>query len=332
MNTVNKNRANDIPIDDGMYKGLQLVDIDTTIFNYIQLSIIPLLYQNGEAINVPLIYGNAERWNDVKINGYIRDARGMVQIPLIMMNRSSVEHNENIPYFKDITTMPSISMYSKKNRYERFSVINDIKPVYEIYNISVPDYVTITYNISMWTNFTEHMNKLLEQFQYASNRYWGDKKGYKFFTKVDSLDTTQEVNDGEVRMIKTEFTITVNGYILPTEYKNKLTINKELSSKKIITTVESKSALSENALNITKYTTKKQKNVIAEWLNNTTLAVNDINSLVPNNKFKIYINNIPIPISDTIYVYNESENKLIFTLQNHTINETDTIFVNGIFI
>ena len=39
----------------------------------------------------------------------------------------------------------------------------------------------------IWTNFTEHMNKIVEQFQYT-DEYWGDKKKYKFRVRIDSFD------------------------------------------------------------------------------------------------------------------------------------------------
>lgn len=323
MSIDKKNRSNDLPQDGMSYKGFELIDIDTTIFNYIQESIIPKLYQNGELINIPVIYGNAERWADVRKNGHVRDERGTVQAPLIVFKRGSIERSDSIPYFKDGTVMPSIALYSRKNRYERFNIHNDIKPIYEIYNIAVPTYVTITYDVIALTSFTEHMNKILEQFQYASNRYWGNKDGYRFYSKIDSLDSVQEVNDSEARIIKTEFSITVNAFIIPTEHKNKLTIDRTYSSKKIIHTVES----ADTGFNI-----NKPKMVLASYVNDTTVSVNNIKNIAKDSKYRIYINNIPVPISDVQYIYNESSNELIFSLLNRSISLNDTVFVKGSFI
>jgi hypothetical protein len=81
--------------------------------------------------------------------------------------------------------------------------------------VSVPDYVTVSYEVMIWTSFTEHMNKIVEQFQYATDRYWGSEDGYKFRTRIDSFDNQQEVGEGSERVIRTSFTMTVNAYLLP---------------------------------------------------------------------------------------------------------------------
>ena len=43
--------------------------------------------------------------------------------------------------------------------------------------------LSISYEVIIWTDFTEHMNKIVEAFQYATDEYWGDKSGFKFRTK-----------------------------------------------------------------------------------------------------------------------------------------------------
>ena len=43
--------------------------------------------------------------------------------------------------------------------------MNGVQPNTQNYNITVPDYVSITYEVMVWTSFTEHMNKVVEQFQ-----------------------------------------------------------------------------------------------------------------------------------------------------------------------
>jgi hypothetical protein len=330
-NNLNKNRAADIPVAKDTYKGVALIDIDTSIFNYIKSNIIPTLYQNGNQIDLPVIYGNAERWSDVRINGYLRDSRGMIQIPLIMFTRNSIDQNESMPYFKDGDSGPALIKYSKTNRYTKFNIQNGVSPVYEFYNVSVPQYVTISYSIVVWTNYTEHMNQVLENFQYASNRYWGEDPVHKFFTRVDTLNTTQELTD-ESRNIRSEFTISVNAYILPNEYKNALTINKVLSSKKIITNEDTYSGNGAFILNENNNVIQKQKTVVGSYYSNNKIIINNINGVVSNPKYKVYINNIPIPINDVSTQYNDADKTLVFTLFSKIIYPTDTFFVNGIFI
>ena len=209
------NRANQLAVEPQYVKGVKLIDIDTVISEYMINTIIPDVEENSNTIKVPLIYGNAERWEGARKNGYLRDVRGKIQIPLIMFKRNSIERDSSMQHFKEKLTMPSYQKYSKTSRYEKFSLQVGAKPVYEVYNVRVPSYVTVTYEVMIWTSFTEHMNKIVEAFQYATDRYWGKEDGYKFRVRLESFDTQQEVGDGTERIIRTTFTMVANAYLLP---------------------------------------------------------------------------------------------------------------------
>jgi len=238
MDKKETNRANHIPIEPQYIKGVNLIDIDTTIADYMSDVIIPKLEEAGESVKVPLIYGNAERWKNARKDGYLRDVRGKIQIPLIMFKRNSIERDSSMQHFKEALSMPSYQKYSSKNRYEKFSLQTGARPVYEIYNVRVPSYVTVTYEVMIWTSFTEHMNKIVEAYQYATDRYWGKEDGYKFRVRVDSFDNQQEVGEGSERIIRTTFTMVVNAYLLPETYNEKPTVEKTFSKKRIVFGVE----------------------------------------------------------------------------------------------
>jgi len=232
------NRANQIPIEPQYIKGVNLIDIDTTIADYMSNTIIPTVEENGNVVNVPLIYGNAERWKNARKDGFLRDGRGTVQIPLIMFKRNSIERDSSIQHFKEALSIPSYQKYSAKNRYEKFSLQVGAKPVYEVYNVRVPSYVTVTYEVMIWTSFTEHMNKIVEAFQYATDRYWGKEDGFRFRVRVDSFDTQQEVGEGTERIIRTTFTMVVNAYLLPETFDKIPTVEKVFSKKRVIFSTE----------------------------------------------------------------------------------------------
>ena len=97
-----------------------------------------------------------------------------------MFKRNSVDRNDSMQHFREALTLPAYQVYSKGNRYERFSLQNGVKPVMELYNVAIPAYVDVTYEVMIWTSFTEHMNEIVEQFQYANDRYWGIENGFKF--------------------------------------------------------------------------------------------------------------------------------------------------------
>jgi hypothetical protein len=238
MEKKNINRANQIPIEPQYVKGVSLIDIDTTMAEYMSDVIIPTLEENGNVVKVPLIYGNAERWKNARKDGYLRDGRGKIQIPLVMFKRNSIDRDSSIQHFKEGLSMPSYQKYSPKNRYEKFSLQVGAKPVYEVYNVRVPSYVTVSYEVMIWSSFTEHMNKIVEAFQYATDRYWGKDDGYKFRVRVDSFDTQQEVGEGTERIIRTAFTMVVNAYLLPETFNEIPTVEKVFSKKRIVFGVE----------------------------------------------------------------------------------------------
>jgi hypothetical protein len=140
--------------------------------------------------------------------------------------------------FKDVNTLPAYKKYSQHNRYERFSLQSGASRPFEQYEVSVPDYVTVTYEVMIWTSFTEHMNAIVEQFQYATDRYWGKEDGFKFRTRIDSFDNQQEVGEGSERIIRTSFTMIVNAYLLPETYDEKPQVKKSFTPKKVVWGVE----------------------------------------------------------------------------------------------
>lgn len=238
MKNKETNRANQISISKEFTKGVQLIDIDTTIAEYMVDSIIPNVEENGNQVKVPLLYGNAERWSNARTKGYLRDSRGKIQLPLVMFKRNSIDRQDGMAQFKDVNTLPAYKKYSKKNRYERFSLQSGTSRATEQYEISVPDYVTVTYEVMIWTSFTEHMNSIVEQFQYATDRYWGTENGFKFRTRIDSFDNQQEVGEGSERVIRTSFTMVTNAYLLPETSDDKPTVKKSFTPKKVIWGVE----------------------------------------------------------------------------------------------
>jgi hypothetical protein len=94
--------------------------------------------------------------------------------------------------------------------------------IYEIIAIPFPQFFTATYEIVFWTNYTQHMNYLIETFlasQITPGKgfYLKTEKGYWFAATVDAglnaQDNFDDITDAE-RLIKYSFNITVRGYLL----------------------------------------------------------------------------------------------------------------------
>jgi hypothetical protein len=350
MERKETNRAKQLSVGKQYQKGVSLIDVDSTIAEYMADHIIPKLEEHGNTVKVPLVYGNAERWNTARKDGYLRDQRGRIQIPLIMFKRNSIERDEAMTHFKDVNRMPSYKLYSPTNRYDKFSILNSAKPTYEHYNVAMPSYVTVTYEVMIWASFTEHMNKLVEAFQYATDRYWGNENGYKFRTRIDSFDNQQEVGEGSERIIRTSFTMVVNAYLLPEVFDSKPTVKKAYSPKKIVFGIETDLTgnLFSNASTYNEYQDvinfiAIRGSQLAEVVNaNTVKLTNVILPLIPQeligtfdiqNWFRVYINGDYKSSSYYTFSYNSGLNEITFTFVNLSfdLDNMDEIAITGKF-
>ncbi len=350
MDKKETNRAKQIPIEKEFTKGIKLIDVDTTIANYMSTVVIPDVDENEIKIKVPLLYGNAERWNGARKNGYLRDQRGKIQIPLVMFKRNSIERNDIMANFQEVNKITTFKKYSPKNRYERFSLQNNVKPVNELYEINVPHYVTITYEVMIWTSYTEHMNKIVEAFQYATDRYWGTEDKYKFKVKIDSFDNQQEVGEGSERIIRTSFNMVANAYLLPESYNEKPVVKKSRSAKRIVWGVETD--LTGNPLiNPSLYNEYSQVidfvavrgSQMAEFVNATTVKLTNVKKpILPSeligvfdiiNWFRVYINGDFISPSLYTYSYNGYTNEITFTFTGlgFALDAADEVAITGKF-
>jgi ACT domain-containing protein len=205
--------------DDVKQFSLGLKDIDETIFYYFTKVIRPTVIQNGLKKEVPLLYGSPERWAAVQKDGFYRDKGGKIQAPLIMFKRDSVEKNRNYGNKLDANNPLNYGIFqksfSKKNMYDRFSLLNNRDEVKEYYAVIMPDFVDITYSCIIFTDYVEQMNKLVESINFASDSYWGDPEKFSFRAMIDSYAQTTELAAGSDRTVKTTFTIKLLGHIVP---------------------------------------------------------------------------------------------------------------------
>ena len=208
-----------VKADDVKNFSIGLKDIDETIFYYFNNVIKPSVLQNGVVKTVPIIYGSAERWSAVQKDGFYRDKNGKIQLPLIMVKRDSVEKNRQLGNKMDANNPNNFGVFekkfSRKNIYDRFSTLNNRVETKEYHGVVIPDYVNLTYSCIIFTEYIEQMNKIVESINYASDAYWGDPEKFNFRAMIDSYNTTTELNQGEDRSVKTDFSIKLLGHIVP---------------------------------------------------------------------------------------------------------------------
>jgi len=198
------------------------MDIDKTIFYYFDNVIKPIIKENGEIVKVPIIYSNPEKWAAIQKQGFIRDHKNKIMAPVIAFRRTSFSKDETIPVDKLNPMDPKLHMtfekrYSKENRYDKLTALKGITPKRELYSVAVPDYVNISYDFIVWTNFTDQMNEIIEKINWNEGSYWGEPGKFRFRATIDSFDDASEYED-TTRRIKTSFSLALRGYLLPDEY------------------------------------------------------------------------------------------------------------------
>lgn len=205
--------------DDPKQLSIGLQDIDEAIFYYFNNVIKPIIYQNGESISVPVMYGSPEAWSAVQKDGAFRDKNGKIQAPLIMIKRESIDKNRTLGNKIDANNPVHFGVfenkYTKKNVYSRFDLLQNRTPVKEYYGVIMPDFVNITYSCIIFTNYVVHMNKLIESINFASDSYWGQSEKFQFNTVIDQFTPTVEVTQGQDRVVKTTTSLKLLGHIIP---------------------------------------------------------------------------------------------------------------------
>jgi len=216
-----------------------LMDIDAAIMYYFNNVIKPTVLENDETVKVPLMYSNPERWNSIQKNGYLVDNKKQLIIPLIVFKRNSISKDENLSVDKIDPLNPKLfytfqKKYSKENRYDNFAVQQGLNKTKELYTVGVPDYVNLEYEFVVWTSYTEQMNKIIEKIIWSEGSYWGEDGKFKFRTSIDNYTDASELSVNSERIIKTNFTVTLKGYLIPEEFNNVVTTQKALTPKRIL--------------------------------------------------------------------------------------------------
>ena len=315
-------------------KGVRLYDVDLAIAEHMIDTVLPTVEIFEEKQKIPVVYGNPERWKSVRKDGFLRDKKGMIQIPLVMFKRNSVARDDSMSSTMNRNVAYSaMSRYSKKHRYDRFSAITQSEKPAQFYDIVMPDYVTISYEVIIWTDFTEHMNKIVEAFQYATDEYWGDKNGFKFRTRIDNFDNQTEVGEGTQRIVRTNFTMMVNAYLLPEKFDNESTHKKTIGPKKVVFGTETD--LTGGSLNMSKKSPSldsEYADIIdfmsirgsqdATFVDADTIKLTNVElpKLPPelngifdvNEWFRVYVNGVLVPNPKYSYTGSQAANEIYF--------------------
>lgn len=237
---VTKNRAADVSVKNDTFKEvtISLEDVYKAIADYIKNTIKPVVVENGQQIQVPVEYAFGDRWNEVQKNGFLRDKEGRLLLPMIVIKRDTIAKNRTIGNKLDGNQVhlyqSFITQYTQKNQYDNFAVLTGRIPVKQHHLVPIPDYVTITYNVSILTNSQKHSDEIIQAFTFAENSYWGQTERFKFSATIDNFADAVEYSQGEDRSVRCNFNIVVNAYLLPDSINRNLASTKKVLSKAVL--------------------------------------------------------------------------------------------------
>ena len=226
-----------------------LEDLDRAVFSLFD-SQIPLNYElSGETKKVPVIFATGERFALLRRKKPITDKRGALILPLVSITRGAIENNPakgiaNNQMFPEVVArrisknndswrqlnnfegFKSLSHIAKEStkRSQSFSLKPDLENnIYETIEIPPVKYFGTSYEITIWSSYSQQMNKLLEAIMSAYTLNPGQQfkvesdKGYWFPAFVESSfsqDTNYADYTDSQRYIKYSMTISATGYIL----------------------------------------------------------------------------------------------------------------------
>ncbi len=234
--------------DDVKTPSVSLMDVDSAIIFYFENVIKPSVLENGENVKVPIMYASPERWKAIQRDGFMKDKKRQIITPVIAYRRTSIAKDDSLPQDKLDANKPNMfytfeKKFSNANRYDNFSTQIGLLPQREYYNVAFPDYVTISYDFTIWTSYIEQMNKIVEKVVYSEGAYWGDPDKMRFRSSIDTFTDATEIGDIE-RLVRTTFTVTLRGYLLPEgNFDHRSTTQKFLTPKKVIFSAETDAAI-----------------------------------------------------------------------------------------
>jgi len=170
---------------------------------------------DNKRLRVPIEYANAERWKQVRNDGYLRDGAGRIQTPIILFRRTAMAKHSYTSPVNQYLERTYQTGWNRYNSYDKFAALNRITPSKETISVNIPDYHNITYEFLVWTDYVSQMNELLEQISYEVDQYWGQRNDFKFYVRVDDYTTETDVPAEGDRIVKTAFSLLTRAYLLP---------------------------------------------------------------------------------------------------------------------
>jgi len=213
-----------------------IYDVDYAVISYLRETIHPQVTQDNKVIDVPIMYANGEKWSQVQKHGYMRDTKGKLLTPLMIIKRNNIVERDSMKKL-DVNINPAgnslifKNKYTMQNKYDRFNILRDKKPAGEYYISAIPEYIDVTYDLLIWTEYTEQLNSIVEQIMPTGGFAWGTT--WKFATYIGDFSFETMNNTGEDRIIRATIPLTTKATLLFESELRASSFRKSYSVKKI---------------------------------------------------------------------------------------------------
>jgi len=213
------NKAKQVRRDQDNVKNISvgIYDVDSAFKTFLEKDVKPTIEDDGRFYPVPVMYASPEKWASAQRDGFMRDDNGMILTPVISFKRNNLSINTELSKLKVAQNEDAHQMFERKytqaNRYDQFSILTNQQPVREFMSVERPDYVNLEYEVVVWCDYMEQVNKIVEQIIYFQGRSFGDR--YKFVIKGDSysFETVSEL--GQDRITRANISLVAKAYIVP---------------------------------------------------------------------------------------------------------------------
>ena len=218
-------------------------DIDMSLFNFVDNTLDLHTRTNKGMEKVPIIWVGSERAFQIKNNRDYRDSVGKLRLPLISIERASVEKDKafkgniqaHVPVDKDVReyrqgafklvsklnqekTRAFQAAEAKRKKGQAHFPHGSKKYVYDEYYIPLPVYVKVMYNVTLRTEYQQQMNDLVTPFISRPgqlNHFVMRDNGKMYEGFIESYDSSNNLGTlgQDERKFETKVSIKVLGYI-----------------------------------------------------------------------------------------------------------------------
>jgi hypothetical protein len=234
--------------DSDFIPSLKIEDVDRAFFELFQSS-LPLFYRSsknsdGEQKRIPVIFSTGERFAIATKKEPVRDKNGALILPLISITRSGIsqenskggginDRQNELIIKRKISKEDPLYQSTQKTSNDFFESSGRVfyprleKGIYETIVIPMPKYFTLSYEVTIWTQYLQQMNDVMQVMMGsylqpgARNIKIDTKQGYwlvaYFGDEVSQDSNVSDFSDSE-RLLKASFTASVPAYLILPEF------------------------------------------------------------------------------------------------------------------